>query len=232
MTNLTGVTWNAGANFAMGGFGSTTVDGQYRVPPETITGWITPAQRTDSPTSYALGPYPPNAFSDDIPGVGGWGFGMNVWSNGSALAVEGTADCVLHLCVANTTQNSLDAGSSCTSPSQCQQGFVASQEYFVAVTIGAADGGAAPTAVYVNGVVFDQTTEAVFSPNSNPPIYLGMHNQDNGYGTSRFFNGRIRDVRVYKRELAASEVAALHALGPTLHAPPRTDAGVGDAASD
>jgi len=32
-------------------------------------------------------------------------------------------------------------------------------------------------------------------------------------------HGTIRDVRVYKRELPASEIAALYAAGPTLVAP-------------
>ena len=54
--------------------------------------------------------------------------------------------------------------------------------------------------------------------------YLGAaldrkHNDDPDYGTKRFYDGRIRDVRVYQRELGAAEVARLNTNGPTLHAP-------------
>jgi hypothetical protein len=46
-----------------------------------------------------------------------------------------------------------------------------------------------------------------------------VHNDDTNYGTKSVFSGRIRDVRVYKRELVATEVAQLYALGPTTSAP-------------
>jgi hypothetical protein len=41
---------------------------------------------------FALWPFPANAFSSDIPGVGGYAIGINVWTDGtggSDLAVEG-----------------------------------------------------------------------------------------------------------------------------------------------
>jgi hypothetical protein len=235
--DLTGVTWNVGANFdGTGGGGVTTVGPSYRVPPITITAWLTPAARTDGDLpGEALQPYPPNALSDDVPGVGGYGVGLNVWSSGSALAAEGVDTCTqAGLCAASETQNAADAGFSCTSATDCQQGFLAATEYFVVVAIAPeADGGPTPTAtVYVNGAVFDQTTAYIPAPNASPPLYLGMHNEDTGYGTKRFFDGRIRDVRVYQRALDVAEVGQLFTNGPVLHAPPQPDAGPQDASTD
>ncbi len=241
----TGITWNQGGIFdGTTVCGSTNVGPQYRSPPITLSAWLTPAKRTDQPDTHALQPYPPNALSDDVPGVGGYGIGLNVWGSGSALAAEGVSPCTTAgLCVANGTQNAAaadagDAGDggvfSCTSASSCNQGFTAANEYFVTLTIDAPpDGGTMPTAqVYVNGVLFDQDSAYIPAANAAPPLYLGCHNQDNGYGTTRFFDGRIRDVRVYLRQVPAAEVKQLFVNGPTLHAPPRSDAGVSDAAAD
>jgi hypothetical protein len=236
ITNLTGVTWSEGANFNGSGCGSTTVTPAYRSLPLTVSAWLTPNMRTDAPNTHAIQPYPQNALSDDIPGVGGYSLGLNVWSKGSALAFQGLSDCSVGLCAARSTQNTQDAdgGPSCTSAANCNQGFVAGNQYFVAVSIGpVGDGSAqAPASVYVNGDIFDQTTAGVESARSAPPIYLGCVNGDTGYGTARLFDGRIRDVRVYKRQLAADEVQQMYLNGPTLQAPAQADAGSSDAASD
>jgi hypothetical protein len=245
ITNLSGVTWSAGANFTgTGGGGSTTVTGAYRVPPITFTAWLTPGARTDGTSlEYAYEPYPPNALGDDIPSEGGYGVGLNVWTDGeggSALAADSVDTCTVgSLCACNSTQNAetadagIDGGPSCTRPTDCHQGFVAGQEYFVVVTVAPSpDGGTTAAQVYVNGAIFDQTTAGVPPANATPPLYLGKHNEDTSYGTKRIFDGRIRDVRVYQRQLGASEVAQLYANGRTLHAPVEADAGPEDAATD
>ncbi len=223
-----GIGWNQGGVFdGMTTCGDTTVGPEYRSPPITISAWLTPAARTDLPESYALQPFPPNAFSDDVPGVGGYGIGLNVWDTGSALEAEGVSPCTqAGLCVANGTQNTAAAaaggGFSCTSAASCNQGFDAGSEYLVTLTVGGPPQGTmTPTAqVYVNGALFDQDTAYIPQADSMPPIYLGCHNLDTGYGTTRFFDGRIRDVRVYLRQLAPDEVKQLYVNGPTLHAPP------------
>ncbi|HVZ74892.1 MAG TPA: LamG-like jellyroll fold domain-containing protein [Polyangia bacterium] len=236
ITNLTGVTWNGGANFdGVSGGGSTTVGASYRQPPITISAWLKPVTRSDgNQVRYSLQPFPPNAISDDVPGVGGYGLGLNVWSDapaGSALAAEGLDDCAsAGLCVARLAQNaaSADAGApSCTSASSCSQGFTGGTEYFVVYTVGAPpQGGGDPVArVYVNGVVFDSGTAYVPAANANPPLFLGRHNDDTAYGATRVFDGRIRDVRVYQRELAADEVKQLFTNGPTTKAPTSTTDG-------
>jgi hypothetical protein len=240
--NITGITWNQGGIFdGMTACGLTNVGPAYRSPPITISAWLKPAARVDSPSvGNTLYPYPPNAVSDDVPGVGGYGIGLNVWSAGSALEAEGVTPCTrAGLCVANTTQNAAavdagDGGLSCTSISSCNQGFIAGTEYLVTVTINAPqDGGSMPMAqIYVNGMLFDQDTAYVPPANSAPPLYIGCHNHDTGYGSARFFDGRIRDVRVYLRHLAPAEVHQLFVNGPTLRAPPLPDAGVTDSAGD
>jgi hypothetical protein len=238
VTNLVGVTWNQGANFdGVDGGGVTKLDSAYRVPPITISAWLTPNRRTDSPTSYSLQPYPPNAVSDDIPAAGGFGIGLNVWSTGSALAAEDVDTCNhAGLCVANSTQNAqaADGGPSCTSATACDQGFAAGTEHFVAVAVAAmGDGGPRPAArVYVDGLVFDDTLASVPGSSSTAPFYLGCHNADPSYGTTRVFDGRIRDVRVYKRELAQPEIVALYLQGPTLQAPAQPRAPAPDAGAD
>jgi len=40
------------------------------------------------------------------------------------------------------------------------------------------------------------------------------YNDDPGYGSKRFFRGTMRDVRIFTRDLAAAEIAALFANGP------------------
>jgi hypothetical protein len=241
ITNLTGVTWDHGANFAgQNGCGSTTVGASYRTPPITLSAWLTPMSRTDgNAVRHALQPFPPNAVSDDIPAVGGYGIGLNVWSDaptGSALAAEMLDDCVGGgLCVASTSQNAagVDAGAdagahTCTSPSSCDQGFVGGVEVLVTLTVGPAPATGEPTArIYVDGTLFDSTHTAVPPANATPPLYLGCHNMDTAYGTTRFFSGRIRDVRVYQRELGADEIAQLYANGPTTKAP-AADGGAAD----
>ena len=220
ITNLTGVTWDHGASFdGKNGGGSVAVDSSYRSAPITIGAWLTPTARADeTSTSYSLTPYPTNAIGDDIQAQWGFGIGLNVWTDGvagSALAVEdvgtcqGTPTAAPHDC---TVSPSIGA-----SPVT----FVPGQEYFVVAAIGTpgADGGTSSSAhVYVNGSLFSESTADAISGGATT-LWLGVHNNDTAYGTRRFFAGRIRDVRIYKRELAASEITQLYAVGPTLKAP-------------
>jgi len=77
----------------------------------------------------------------------------------------------------------------------------------------------------VNGSLFDETTANIPTAAAQAPLYLGVCNMDTNYGTRAVFAGRIRDARVYSRQLGAAEVHQLYINGPTLHAPPREDAG-------
>jgi hypothetical protein len=130
----------------------------------------------------------------------------------------------------DATQNVAAAGTafSCRGPSTCNQGFVAGREYFVAVAIqgagdaGApADGGGLVTAqVYVDGDLFDQDTAFIPPAKPEAPLYLGCCNLDTGYGSERFYQGRMRDVRVYKRYLESGEIGQLFVNGPATAATP------------
>lgn len=247
ITNLSNVTWDEGAHFdGMNGGGYTNVDPSVRVPPITMSAWLTPTARADSTDhgGYALVPFPANALSDDIPDNGGYGIGLDVRTDGTAgsvLPAEGLDSCRYPvpnpgLCAANSSQNAADvnAGPACTSASHCNQGFVAGVEYLVVVTVAPVGGGPLQSAqVYVNGSLFDQTTADTPPSAAQAPLYLGVCNMDTaGYGTRAFFAGRMRDARVYSRQLGAAEVHQLYMNGPTLHAPPREDAGVEDAGAE
>jgi hypothetical protein len=224
---LTGVVWAQGANFdGVSGGGSTMpVDPSYRSPPITIAAWLTPKPRADqASTQYGLLPYPPNAIGDDSPGLLGYGIGLNVWTDGdggSALAAE-EVDMCQHLtpptCIAN--QNTGDAGP-----------FLAGREYFIVAAIGSPVDDASPLSaqLYVDGVLYDQTTAGIPGNSAQTTLHLGYHNMDTPYGSKRVFAGRIRDARVYKRQLGSAEVAQLFANGPTTRASSSVRA---DAASD
>jgi len=190
------VTWGSGASFTLptGGSshgGSTVVGAGLRQAPVSFTAWLAPASRADETSnSYAITPFPPGAVSGDVAGQYGFGIGLDVWTDGgggSALAVE------------NVGYGFLGAANA---------QFTAGTEYFVVAAIG-------PMAsVYVNGTLVDTVAPITPGPAATTTLSLGLHNDDTGYGTKRFYVGRMRDVRVYKRVLTAQEVSALYAQGP------------------
>ena len=194
---LQNVTWGLGATFGVppgaspsGGF--TTVAAGLRQAPVSFTAWLAPSARGDeTSTSYAITPFPPNAISGDAAGFYGFGLGLNVWTDGqagSALAVENVGYDFPNV---GTTE------------------FLASTEYFVAATIGAT-----AAEVYVDGQSVGTATPTAPGAATTTTLWLGLHNDDTAYGTKRYYLGRMRDVRVYKRVLSASDVATLYADGP------------------
>jgi hypothetical protein len=193
---LSQVTWQNGAMFGIPGGnsesgGSTSVDGRIRQAPITFTAWITPGSRSDeSSNDYSITPFPPNAVSGDGPAAFGFGLGLNVWTDGgggSALSVES---------VGSMFQN----GSS---------QFTADNQYFVVAAIGAT-----LAQMYVNANLV--ASQAFSAPGAASPanLWLGLHNDDTGYGTKRFFVGTLQDVRIYTRELSAQDVTSLWTAGP------------------
>ncbi len=184
------VAWGEGATFVQN-CGAASVAASFRVAPVTITAWLTPALRADeSANAYALTPFPPNALSGDVPALGGFGMGLDVWGGGNALAVEtGTNASIAFHSIAGS--------------------YSPGTRHFVAIVIDAAS-----ASLYVDGAQLTPVTADTPPPSAPTPLRLGCHNDDTGYGTKRFYNGRMRDVRVYKRLLQSSEIAALHANGP------------------
>lgn len=190
---LPSVTWSGGAVFDGVSTAGSVTTGDLRSAPVSMTAWLTPALRADRDANqFAQVPFPPNAVSGDIPFKSGFGLGLNVWTSTtgveSALAAEGIS----------TTLTNIGGAA-----------FTADTRYFVAMAVGATS-----AQVFVNGQVVDTRTAAVPSAASPSVLWLGAHNDDTNYGSKRFFKGRMRDVRVYKRALTPAEIVRLQAAGP------------------
>ena len=190
-----GVAWGDGARFDGTTCGTTSVAPAFRARPLSITAWLTPAARADETSNaWALTPFPPDALSGDAPTLGGYGLGLDAWTDsvgGAAVAVETGAD-------ATVAYHSLSGP------------FSPGARRFAALVVDASG----PAHVYVDGALLADVTANVPPAVAPAPLHLGCHNLDEGYGTKRFFRGRIRDARVYTRALAPSEVAELFARGP------------------
>jgi hypothetical protein len=189
---LTGVSWDDGAVFDGATVcGATSFPETFRTPPVTISAWLTPAKRDDDTAdAYGLTPFPPNAVSGDVPGQGGYGLGLDVWSGGAALAVETGVSTA-------TGFHSIDGA------------YADGKRRFVVLVIDTAS-----AFVYVDGKQTTKTTENIAPSVTPTPLHLGCHNEDDGYGTKRFYKGRMRDARIYKRALEPAEVAQLFSNGP------------------
>jgi concanavalin A-like lectin/glucanase superfamily protein len=195
---LSNVTWGLGASFSIPtgdspSGGSTPVASGMRQAPISFTAWLAPSARSDETSnSYSITPFPPSAVSGDVPGEYGFGMGLSVWTDGtagSALAFE------------NVGYTFLDVGGA---------QFLSGSEYFVTATIGSSS-----AQVYVDGLLVGQATPTTPGSSEQATLSLGFHNTDTSYGTKRFYSGRMRDVRIYKRVLSATEVATLYANGPS-----------------
>jgi hypothetical protein len=196
VTNLDGVAWSDGAWFdsSAGVCGSVAVGAAFRQPPLTITAWETPEARSDSTSNTSCYvPFPSNAVSGDIPGAGGYALGANVWTDGvpgSGLTVEtGTLGCIF-----------ATFGS-----------FIAGVPHFVAMTLTDSTATA-----YMDSFVIGSTPAAPPPAASETVLQLGCVNSDPSWGSRGFYNGHIRDVRVYTRVLSTIELASLVARGPAL----------------
>jgi hypothetical protein len=193
-TNLYGVVWQDGAVFDGSTVcGSTTVSQAFRSAPATMSAWVRASARADEMSNnHALTPYPPNAFSGDSPGLGGFGFGLNVWTDG--VPGGGLA---------------LETGAGAAIAFHTIGGYSAGTEYFVALVIGPNQAN-----LYVNGALSATVNANLPRPAAPPPLHLGRTNDDTNYNTKRFFRGRLRDARIYTHVLNAGEIGQLFAAGP------------------
>jgi xanthosine utilization system XapX-like protein len=165
----------------------------FRNPPIAMMAWVKPAMRTDRNTAatYSYQPYPPNVLSNDYPGQGGHGFGVNVWaadgiySAGSALIVAGFGNIAV------------------------PGGFAADTWYHVAISMGSTY----KTQVWVNGVrIYTSNTVPGFTAIQSY-LYTGRHNDDTNYSSRNNFAGAIDEARVYDRELSSAELNAIYLAG-------------------
>jgi hypothetical protein len=192
---LSNVTWDDGAVFDGATVcGAVNVSETFRSPPVTMTAWLTPTARDDQTSNaYSLTPFPPDALSGDYPAAGGYGLGLDVWTDGtagSAIAVETGHG-------ASTAFHSIDVA------------FAAGDQHFVVLVVGTAD-----ATVYVDGKKTTTTPDGIAPSITPTPLHLGCHNDDDAYGTKRFYKGKMRDVRIYKRAVTPSEIAQLFSNGP------------------
>ena len=197
---LAGVVWGDGATFDGATVcGETTVGPAFREAPLTITAWLSPAARSDETvTHHALDPYPPNAVSGDVPTLGGFGVGVDVWVDG--LPPGEPFEGVL------TVESGINAS---TAYHSVVGTFTPPLRHFVALVEDTTS-----ATVYVDGVVFAKVSADLPPAFSPTPLHLGCHNDDTAYLTKRFFAGTMRDVRIYTRLLMPAEIATLYADGP------------------
>lgn len=170
--------------------------GSFRDPPIAMTCWVKPYLRTDRnvmPT-YAYTPYPPNVMSNDIPGLGGYGMGFNVWDAAGGYPAGS------NFVIANYGNLAVPGG------------IIPDQWYFIAFSTGATYG----TRVWVNLDII--STGAVINPSGASPAYLytGRHNDDTNYGSRRNFWGELDEARVYDRELTVAEIEAIYLYGRSI----------------
>jgi hypothetical protein len=191
--SLSGIGWNDGGVFDSV-CGKVDVDEAIRSAPLTISAWLSATPRSDEAiNAYFFTPFPSNAVSGDIAGPGGFGIGLNVWDGGAAFAAETGTDAtkVFHSVLSS---------------------FAAGTLYHLVEVVRSND-----ALLYVDGALRD-TVFANTPPAVTPALLrLGCHNEDPGYGSKRFFRGTMRDVRIFKRDLSAADVAALHANGPIMN---------------
>ena len=129
------------------------------------------------------GVYPNNILSNDIPAQYGQGFGLNLTSSGTILCVE------YYKSFSRKTLTSVKEGV------WAHVSVVYETGKFV---------------TYLNGQELEQASVVMGAKTGNATMFIGKHNDDPGYGTRRFFKGALRDVRIYNRALAATEVLALY----------------------
>lgn len=139
----------------------------------TIEAWVKPALRSDG---SVFTQFPNNVISTDIPGAYGRGFGVNVVSGSSGIALE--------------YHNGFR---------YINYAFTPGQWYHVAVVYTASN-----IKTYVNAVLVDDLN--VSNSGSNGMLQIGKHNTDGAYGTRRFFKGSIDEIRVWNKALCVAEI--------------------------
>ena len=171
--------------------GATTILNTF---PVTIEAWVNPALRNDAgTTNLSSMVYPNNVISNDKAGFYGHGFGVNVTPNGSQFTIE--------------------YNDGFRVVPQANASFSAGQWYHIVVVYGLT-GSQGSFKAYVNGQLVDQLTYGQGIVDGLSLIRIGYHNDDNGYGTRRFFKGLLDEVSIYQGcALQLSDIQALYQAG-------------------
>ena len=154
--------------------GSTALNGL----PLTIEGWVKPEQRTDGAD------FPPNAVSNDQPGQGGHGFGVNVFPGGSQFKI------------AYNDGVRLVPGA----------GFASDTWYHIAVVYTPGN-----LKAYVNGVLVDDFSFPQGALTSHNRMRLGKFSAEAIWtaGSADYFVGRLDEVTLYNRALSGAEISGI-----------------------
>lgn len=163
------------------------VPNSFRTYPQTTSAWVTPYLRADKTAGAYGGPYyPPNTISNDVLGRGGFGFALNVWSDGGG-------------------GNRLDVNWSINVPGT----YLANTRYHVVIVSTSSS-----TLVYVNGVLGYSGGPSGVTDMWPSTLRMGRHNDDGSYSVKRFWFGELDDVRVYNSVVSADQVSILYYQGP------------------
>ncbi len=176
--------------------------------PHTLEAWVKPDLRNDQDTNSRM--FPNNIISNDNPGSGGHGFGVNTWSGGSELVVE------------HHNFPRVIPGVS----------FQAGEWYHIAVTYSEGS-----YVVYVDGMIVDYYSYSQQKLDGVNFIMFGYHNNDDGYGTKRYFKGIIDDIRIWniartKEQILADMNRELTGTEPGLVGYWNFNEGIGNTTSD
>jgi hypothetical protein len=190
---IVGAYWNRGlvcAGDGAAGYGAITGPARWREQPLTISAWVSPFIRNDPHNGGGYPVAPGDIFSNDIPGSGGLGIFAHVWESSS-----GVGDAI--------------GDTRALTPYPVTGLLHYPGNTFLVTTVV----GPAFDICYLNGVEIARAVHSGITDVATT-FRLGYHNNDPTYGTSRFFKGRIQDVRIFGRALDPTEVMALAAAGP------------------
>jgi hypothetical protein len=192
---VVGATWDRGlicSGDGINGIAAASVPTRWRQPSFSVSIWITPYIRNDlidqGPPSYYK-PAPGSAYSLDIPGQGGPGVMAHLVESANTASTDSFADTLITGGINGLLK-------------------YPGRTFHVLMVHGAVT-----DALYLDGVLV-ASGPSVGMTEVASTFRIGYHNSDTGYGTSRFFKGRVQDIRVYGRDLSAADAIALHAAGP------------------
>ncbi|MBL7815006.1 MAG: choice-of-anchor D domain-containing protein [Saprospiraceae bacterium] len=127
----------------------------------------------------ALTNFPNNVISTDVPGSYGRGFGVNLTSSASGIVLE--------------YHNGFR---------YINYSFTSGTWYHVAVVYTSSN-----IKTYVDGSVIDNVN--VSNNATNAVVVIGKHNDDGAYGTRRFFNGALDDIRIWNTARTCDQISQL-----------------------
>ncbi len=151
--------------------------------PLTIEGWVKPGARSSGSIND---PLPPNVIGNDQVNLGGHGFGVHIYPDGSKLNIGVQGQGIDFRNIPGVT-------------------FLPDEWVHIAVVYSP---GQAKT--YVNGQLVDTVSYIQAPMEGSPVVRIGRHNDDTGYGTRRFFKGAIDELSLYGRALGDAEITAIH----------------------